>query len=168
MDVLRKVLAAASLLIALIGLMPLVPLTFGFKSAVVTNASAGTFYPTTNPNSTDTPFILCTQDPTPQSMKKRQNFTGNYFRCTNNWGTPVTIAWGLVSGTSGLTVSNSASVPAGAQGVCVSVTFTTPNANSSNVTNVYSGTIDQSDLYAVIQFSGVLTIDNSSTPTACV
>jgi len=168
MDLLRKGLAVVILLIAVVGLLPLVPLAFGFKSATITNNSAGTFYPTTNPASADTRFIFCDQSPSPLQLVKATTNSGNYFRCTNNWGTAVTITWSRISGTNTTAVTGGTTIAANAQGVCVPANITTVGgANTTNIPNVYQGIVDQADLYAVIQFSGNVSTRNTA-GTACL
>lgn len=173
--VLRRGLAALLLMIAVIAVMPMLNQVLGFSSATVTNYQAGTYYPETMPPSAATPFIWCQQDPDPNSFKKGQNpsnprvYSGNYFRCFNNWGTAVTISWSAQTGgtASGVSASGSATVAAGAQGVCVPVTITLTNTASSGTVR-WRGAIDQADLYAEVEFVGDITVANTATPTECV
>lgn len=169
LDPVRRILAAALLAVALIGLMPLIPLAYGYLSATVTNSTAGTYYPRTT---TDAPFITCRQDPKPNSIRRNQSVaTGNYFRCTNNWHKAVTIAWSTGTGGTGtgITVSGSTvSIPAGSQDICVRAGLAATSSSAAGTVRVI-GTINQADLYAVIQLDANFTLGNGggSVPTAC-
>lgn len=171
MDGLRRLLALLLFAVGLVGLMPLLPKAVGYTSAVVNNYTAGTFFPVTTPPGGSARFVYCTQDPDPNTVKKKNgNHTGNYFRCTNNWGSAVTINFSAVTGgtSSGITVSGSVNLPAGAQGVCASATITTPGGAGGSAGSVrYRGTIDQADLYAVIEWDGYLDVANNPTPATC-
>lgn len=166
LDTARRLLAAALVALAVTGLVPLLPLAFGFYAADVTNAASGTYYPTT----TATPFFSCAQfqTPTVRLDDKRTYNNIRIFRCTNNWGTAITLTWDLPqpNGSNITGVGGSATVPAGAQNYCVAVSLRTGNAASLRDV-VFRGTIDQTDLRAEIQFPVQLVVQNGSSPTQC-
>lgn len=163
-----RLLALAAMLAAVAGALPMVPRAAGFAAATVTLDSTATYYPATAPDSGDPPFISCVLDPEANALITDTIHTGNFVRCTNNWGTAVTIGWSIAGGgtATGISASGSASIPAGAQNQCLQITLYA-DATAAGGTVRYRGTIDQSDLYAVIEFAGTLSV-GSDPPTECV
>jgi uncharacterized membrane protein len=169
MDTLRRALAAAMILLAVIGLMPLIPVAFGYLQANVRQDSSATYYP----DATATPtlrFINCVQDPTTLNLKKNDLNKGvtYYIRCTNNWVSPVSITVSVKdANTSGLawsnaTYSTSSDIMPGGYG-CIQVGRTaggnlTDNKNPGTLTVSYHAEVNQNlpaaDLYAQVEFTG--------------
>lgn len=168
-EAVRRLAAATMLLLAVVGLLPLLPLVFGFHSADVTNDGAGTFYPATITSGNG--FITCQQFQTPTvTLAKNTDYTNQrLFQCTNNWGSDVTLTWTLPdpNGSGIHSVGGSATIPAGAQNACAAVSLSTSATRVTNRTVVFQGTVDQADLYAEIQFPVRVTIQNTGTPATC-
>ncbi|MBI3968299.1 MAG: hypothetical protein HY329_21895 [Chloroflexi bacterium] len=162
----RSVLGIALIALALVGLNGGLPQAFGFKSAQVTNDSSATFYPAAS-TAAGSPFVSCVQHGSPYVFKKNDSTTGAFFRCTNNWNSPVTVTVGLVNGNFVLTgVTGTAATIAVGSTSCVSATLTTPNSQAGPNTVVYRGTLSAtnatsgaSDLAATVEFAGSVQSD---------
>lgn len=172
LDLLRRMVAICMVIVAVVGLLPLVPLVFGFYSATVTSgidglpANQGTYYPTTS----DLPFIYCVQAPLNNQMDDGSTYANTaFFKCTNRWGSDVRIT-AISSDLKGLSITGMP-VTLKADGVhrCIQVTILATAKTSKATDVVYTAEFESAtgDLSGTIQFHGVLNVKNNETPAWC-
>lgn len=173
LDTIRRLLAAGMIIVAVIGLLPLIPIVFGYVQANVRQDSAATYYPAASSAPT-LKFVDCVQQPSPLELDRQGNKTKNvtyYIKCTNRWASPVSIRVSVTdaNGTglswTNATYSTSADVGPGAT-ACILVGRTSGSANltgnnpAGTVTVAYRAEINPTqptyDLGGSVDFTGQL------------
>jgi hypothetical protein len=174
LDRLRWVLATSLILVGVMGIMPLVQHTFGFRSATITNYGPATWFPGTSTANADR-FLVCTQVGSPVQLKKRTTYTNSdFFECINNWNYPVSVQLSLVNGNDGivsLTDTTPSTIAVGSTGCLLIDSLETPNANVTRVV-LYKATATTASgdrtIEAEFHFTGTVeTVNPNVTPPEC-
>lgn len=173
LDTVRKALAGVLLTGAFIGLLPLLPSAFGFRSAAVTNDTAGTYFPAAS-GTPSSRYITCSQFQGTYQLRRNRTYTGNFFQCTNNWNSSVSLDLSLVNGNfliNAYTAGSTVTIPAGGS-ACVGATLKAESALGGPGTVVYRITANAAnpaaDLYAQLDFTGQIEVINiNPTHTYC-
>lgn len=159
LDGTRRLLALLVLLLAFVGLLPVLPNVQAYYSAVVTNRTSGTFFPAASP-SPSSRFLSCSQYQATYQLRRNRSYTGNFFRCTNNWNSPIDVDISLVNGNSLVSAADSTAtvtIPAGGA-ACVNATLTAFNVTGGPSTVVYKATANaanaSADFYGEFEFTG--------------
>lgn len=174
LDRLRWVLASILILVGLVGIMPLVQHTLGFKSATITNYGPATWFPGTSTTNADR-FLVCSQVGSPVNMKKNTGYTNmNYFQCMNNWNYPVSVQLSLVNGNGAISAfldTTASTIAAGATGCLMIDSIQTVNATVTRVVLYKATAITASGdrtIDAEFHFtSTVNTVTGNPTPPQC-
>lgn len=169
LDATRRLLVVTMLAVGVIGLMPVLPLVFGYYSAAVTNDGTNTYTPQVT-NSRNT-IIECVQVAGATRLNRSTTYTNrNFFQCTNRWYSPVTLSSIIL--TSGNTVistfSASTNVVIAAGGyACVTATLRTGNSARTRTVG-YRGEVTGTNLRGQFDFTAsVTTVNSGATPTYC-
>lgn len=170
-DAIRRLLAIGMLIMAALGLLPLVPVVFGFRSAAVTSgvggmpAGTGTYHPSTS----DPPFVSCVQAPIANDLVTGELYQDfKFFQCTNNWSSDIQIS-SISSNMNGLTLSGfPITVPAGGVPLCVALDVQGTKKVNNLTEVVYTAQLlsTTGDLSGTIQFAGQVRVNNKA-PTPC-
>lgn len=169
LDTIRRLLAVAMLVVAVIGLIPLLPAVFGFQWAAVSTGLGGTIYPQATTGSVR--FITCSQLENPITLRKDQTYPGSYIRCQNAWGYPVAVTVTVQNpNNTGLQFTSTngqatGSLASGATGCLTGGIRATSNTGGQTpVTVVYRAQVNEPSLYATFEFTGQVKVQGNTPP----
>ncbi len=156
----RKVLGGLLVAVAVTGLFPLWAQVQALRLGHVdTPDTDPAVYGISSANS----LVQCGM-PTLLVVEAGTPVTGNFIRCTNNHGSPITLNWAVVDAGPGnfLTGAGSSTLVATGVATCQSITLTPGNKKATR-TVVFSGTTDATaGLYVELYFTGEVTVQQGT------
>lgn len=168
----RKRFATLLIGLGLLGLLPFVPQVWAYVTAQI-DLPTGNLANYNVVASTGTNQLIYCSIPSQINIPRKRNdypangITRNFFHCVNNYNSPITLRWEIVSGAPpGLTIAGSAAVGPNDAATCRSVTFDTtldlPNNTTLPITfkGVSDSTLDP-NFIVEIQFSGSVRFNNN-------
>jgi hypothetical protein len=158
-ETVRRFLGLLMIGLAVVGLLPLVTLAFGYNTGTVSTGSASR-YPAASA-APATRYISCTQDPATYSETKGLALSADVVKvkCYNNWVKPLNVTVSLQDANNSSiylasSVQSATISPGGFQCVTLSVSSTKSWPKNTSFTVSYLGMVSSGDLSASFGFTG--------------